>query len=253
MEEVVLNVEKRVLLGKKVKRLLTEKKIPGVFYLGTENVVVQADEAPLRTIVTSRAAHLIKVKFHDGTERRAILNDVQFDPVVGKILHFDLQGIREGQKISVQVPIKLIGSPKGVKDGGIVQHSIHRIKIQCDPDKVPEHIEINVAELGIAESVHIKDVKLEGIKILDNPESAIVTVVPPPAIKEETPEVVAAEAGAQPAEPEVIGKAKKAEEGEEAAEDAEKQKAQLQERGRKRRRKRSKGTGSCAFASKVSV
>ena len=217
MEEVVLNVEKRTLRGKKSKRLFADKKVPGVFYLGTENVVVQADEAPVRGLATSHTTHLIRVKFQDGTERRAILNDVQFDPVIGKILHFDLHGIKEGQKITVQVPVQLVGTPKGVKDGGIIQHSIHRIKIQCDPEQVPERIEINVDDLGIADSIHIKDVKLDGVKILDNPESAIVTVVPPPTIKEETPETAVA-AAEEPTEPEVIDKTKKAEEGEEAEE-----------------------------------
>jgi large subunit ribosomal protein L25 len=218
MEEVVLNVEKRTLLGKKSKRLYAEKKVPGVFYLENENVVLQADEAPVRGLATSRTTHLIRVKFQDGTERRAILNEVQFDPVVGKILHFDLHGIKEGQKITVQVPVQLVGTPAGVKDGGILQHSIHRIKIQCDPERVPDQIEIKVDELGIADSVHVKDIKLEGVRILDNPESAIVTVVPPPTIKEETPEVAAAVVAEEPTEPEVIGKAKKAEEGEETEE-----------------------------------
>jgi large subunit ribosomal protein L25 len=218
MQEVVLKVEKRTLLGKKSRRLFAEKKVPGVFYLGEENVVVQAEEAPVRGLATSSTAHLIRVKFQDGTERRAILNDVQFDPVAGKILHFDLHGIKEGQKITVQVPVQLVGTPTGVKDGGILQHSIHRIRIQCDPEQVPEHIEIKVDELGIADSIHIKDVKLEGIKILDNPESAIVTVVPPPTIKEETPEAAAAVATEEPTEPEVIGKTKKAEEEEEPEE-----------------------------------
>ena len=217
MEEVVLNVEKRTLMGKKAKRLFAEKKIPGVFYLGNENVTVQADEAPVRTLASSHTTHIIRVKFQDGAERRAVLNDVQIEPVFGKIMHFDLHGIREGQKITVQIPVQLVGTPKGVKDGGIIQYSIHRIRIQCDPDSVPEHIEINVSELGITDSVHIKDVKLEGVKILDNPESAIVTIVPPPTFKEETPE--AAAAAEQLAEPEVIGKSKKVEEGEEGEEE----------------------------------
>ncbi len=217
MEDVVLNVEKRTLMGKKAKRVFAEKKIPGVFYLGMENIAVQAYEAPVRSLARSHTTHIIKVKFQDGTERRAILNDLQIDPVLGSIIHFDLHGIKEGQKITLQIPVQLIGTPKGVKDGGIVQHSIHRIRIQCDSDSVPEHIEINVSELGITDSVHIKDIKLEGIKILDNPESAIVTIVPPPTLKEETPEAVAA--AEQPTEPEVIGKSKKAEEGEEGEEE----------------------------------
>ncbi len=218
MEEIVLNVENRTLMGKKAKRLQSEKKVPGVFYLGEENVSVQAEEAPIRSLASSRTTHIVRVKFQDGKERRAILNDVQFDPVFGHIMHFDLQGVREGQKLTLQIPVKLVGSPKGIKDGGILQHSIHRIRIQCDPDAVPEHIEINISELDIAESIHIKDIKVEGVKILDNPESAIVTVVPPPLLKEETPEAAAEGAAEQPAEPEVIGKSKKAE-GEEEKEE----------------------------------
>ena len=218
MKEIVLNVENRTLMGKKAKRLFGEKKVPGVFYLGEENVSVQADEAPIRSLARSHTTHLLKVKFQDGKEKRAILNDVQFDPVFGSILHFDLHGVKEGQRITLQIPVQLVGTPKGAKDGGILQHSIHRIKIQCDPDSVPEHIEVNISELGITDSIHIKDIKVEGAKILDNPESAIVTVVPPPSLKEETPEAAAEAAAEQPAEPEVIGKSKKAE-GEEKKEE----------------------------------
>lgn len=213
MEEVVLNVDRRTLIGKKAKQLLKEKKIPGVFYVGNENVAIQADEASIRNLSRSHVTRIIKVKFNDGTEQRAILHDLQVDPVADKIIHFDLHGVREGQKVTVQVPLQLLGTPKGVKDGGVVQHSLHRIKIQCSPENVPEHITVDITELGIADSLHVKDLKVEGVRILDNPESAIVTIVPPPSLKEETAEA-AAMAAEQPAEPEVIGKAKKVEEAE---------------------------------------
>lgn len=222
MEDFVLKVENRTLVGKKAKRLYAEKKIPGVFYLGDRNVTLQTEEAPVRMLLRSHAAHVIKVKFQDGSESRAILTDVQFDPVHGGIMHFDLRGIREGEKITVEIPVRLAGSAKGVKDGGILQHSIHRLKIQCDPDNVPENVMVDVAELGVADSVHVKDIKIEGVKILDNPDSAIVTVVPPPAIKEETPVAAEAAAAEAPAEPEVIGKTKKAEEPAEPEEKAKK-------------------------------
>jgi|YelNatPaOPRAMG01_1025707.scaffolds.fasta_scaffold04923_7 large subunit ribosomal protein L25 len=212
MQEVVLNVDRRTLIGKKAKQLLREKKIPGVFYVGNENVAVQADEASIRNLSRSHVTRVIRVRFNDGTEQRAILHDLQIDPVFDRIIHFDLHGVREGQKITVQVPLQLLGTPKGVKDGGVVQHSLHRIKIQCSPENVPEHITVDITELGIADSLHVKDLKVDGVRILDNPESAIVTIVPPPSLKEETAE--AAVAAEQPAEPEVISKAKKAEETE---------------------------------------
>lgn len=214
MEEFVLNVENRTLVGKKAKRLYAEKKIPGVFYLGDKNVTLQTEEAPIRTLMRSHTTHVIRVKFQDGSESRAILTDVQFDPVHGGIMHFDLRGIKEGEKIIVDIPVRLVGSAKGVKDGGILQHSIHRIRIQCDPENVPEHVMIDVAELGMADSVHIKDVALEGVRILDNPDSSIVSIVPPPVLKEEVPEAAEVVAGEGPTEPEVIGKVKKPEEGE---------------------------------------
>ncbi len=214
MEDFVLNVENRTLVGKKAKRLYAEKKIPGVFYLEDKNVTLQTDEAPIRILLRSHTTHVIKVKFQDGSESRAILTDVQFDPVHGGVMHFDLRGIKEGEKIIVEIPVRLQGSARGVKDGGILQHSIHRIRIQCDPDKVPENVLVDVADLGMADSVHIKDIKIEGVRILDNPDSAIVTIVAPPSLKEETPEAAEAVAAEAPAEPEVIGKAKKAEEGE---------------------------------------
>ncbi|HEY9165272.1 MAG TPA: 50S ribosomal protein L25 [Candidatus Kryptonia bacterium] len=237
MVEVVLDVEKRTLLGKKAKRLLNEKKVPGVFYMEAENVSVQAEESRVRSLVSSHSTHIIKVKFKDGTERRAIINEVQFDPVDGEILHFDLHGVKQGQRITIQVPVQLVGTPKGVKDGGIVQHSMHRIRIQCDPESVPEQISVNVEELGITDSIHVKDLKIEGVKVLDNPESAIVTVVPPPTIKEETPEAVAA-VTEEPTEPEVIGKTKKAEE-EGEAEEAEAPKEK--EKGRDKEKEKEKG------------
>lgn len=217
MEDVVLNVEKRTLVKKKAKRLYAEKKIPGVFYLGDENVTLQADEAPIRNLVGSHTTHVIKVKFEDGSERRAILSEVQFDPVLGRVNHFDLHGIREGEKIIVDIPVRVVGSARGVKDGGVLQHSVHRIRIQCEPDNVPEHVMVEVADLGIGDSVHIKDLKLEGVKILENLESAIVTIVPPPSLKEETPEGAALAGVEAPAEPELVGKAKKPEEGAEGA------------------------------------
>ncbi len=214
MEEFVLNVENRTLMGKKAKRLYAEKKIPGVFYLGDKNVTLQTSAAPILTLMRSHTTHVIRVKFQDGSESRAILTDVQFDPVHGGIMHFDLRGIKEGEKIIVDIPVRVVGSAKGVKDGGILQHSIHRIRIQCDPENVPEHVMVDVSELGVADSIHIKDVKLEGVKILDNPDSSIVSIVPPPALKEEVPEAAEAAVGEVPAEPEVIGKTKKPEEGE---------------------------------------
>jgi len=105
----------------------------------------------------------------------------------------------------------------GVRDGGIIQHVIHRLKISCLPKDIPEHIEVNAEHLKMNQFVHVRDLKLERVTVLENESSSIVGVVPPTIEKEET---VAAPGAEVPAEPEVIGKGKKPEEG--AAEEGEK-------------------------------
>ena len=112
----------------------------------------------------------------------------------------------------------LSGTPKGVKDGGTVQHVMHRLKVSCLPKFIPDHVEVNITELGINQSVHIRDIKVDNVKILESESSTIVAVVPPTILKEETPADAAA--ATTLAEPEVIAKGKKPEEGEEGAEPA---------------------------------
>jgi len=115
------------------------------------------------------------------------------------------------------VPVMLAGTPKGVKDGGTIQHVMHRLKVSCLPKFIPEHVVVQIAELGINQSIHIRDIKIENVKILESESSTIVAVVPPTILKEEVPADAAA---TTLAEPEVIAKGKKPEEGEEGAEGA---------------------------------
>lgn len=132
---------------------------------------------------------------------------------------FGLQGIKENEELTVQVPVVLKGSPKGVKDGGTLQHVIHKLKVSCLPKYIPEHVELEVSDLAMNDSIHVRDIKIDNVTILDNESSTIVAVVPPTVVKEEVP---AEQAAAVPAtaEPEVITKGKKPAEGEEAAKPA---------------------------------
>ena len=128
--------------------------------------------------------------------------------------------MRENEKITIEVPIVITGGiPAGVREGGILQQVIYTIKISCLPKFIPEQIEINVADLKINNFIHVSDLIIPNVNILENATSSIVGVVPPVVEKEPEPgEAVAVET----AEPEVIGKGKKPEEGEEAGEAGEK-------------------------------
>jgi large subunit ribosomal protein L25 len=113
----------------------------------------------------------------------------------------------------MEVPVRLLGTPVGIKEGGIIQHLIHKLEIECLPKDIPQHVEINISELKLGDAIHVKDIQLENITFLD-PEDSIIVSVTHPKIEKEPVEGEAA-AAEEPTEPEVIGKGKAEEEGEE--------------------------------------
>lgn len=217
MSEVVLKAEVRKETGKKANSLRYQGKIPGVFYShGEGNINISVTPLALKPIIYTSEAHLISLKLDSGETKTCILRDVQFDPITDRPIHFDLQGVKENEELTVQVPVIVKGTPQGVKDGGTLQFIMHKVRVSCLPKFIPEHIELDVTSLKMNESIHVSDIKLENARIIDNEASTIVAVVPPTIVKEETPGV-AAEVTAAPAEPEVITKGKKPVEGEEPA------------------------------------
>ncbi len=222
MSEVVLNAEVRVPVGRRAKQVRAQGNIPGVFYAhGEGNINIQVPKLGLDPLIYSSETHIIDLRFQDGTSKKCILRDVQFDPVSDRPIHFDLQGLREDEKLTMEVPIVLIGGiPQGVRDGGILQHMIHKLRVSCLPKDIPEKVEVDVSGLAMNHSIHVRELNVPHVIVLESPDSPVVGVVPPTLHKEAE---VAAPAEEALKEPEVVGKGKKAEEGEE--EEGEKEKA----------------------------
>jgi large subunit ribosomal protein L25 len=219
MSEILLDAEVREATGKHAKRVRREGKVPGVYYAhGEKNLPIQVPKLSLDPLIFTTETHIVNLKLTDGSTKKCILRDVQFDPVSDRPVHFDLQGLREDEKVTIEVPIVLTGGvPKGVRDGGMLQHMIHRLKISCLPKDIPENVEVNVAELAMNHSIHVRDLNLPTVTILESLDNPVVGVVPPTVHKEPEPGIVPEE-GVK--EPEVVGKGKKPEEGQEVAEGA---------------------------------
>jgi large subunit ribosomal protein L25 len=217
MSEIVVNAQVRTSTGKHAKYARRELKVPGVFYAhGESNINLTVSKIQLDPLVYTAETHIIDLRLDDGTSKKCILRDVQFDPVSDRPIHFDLQGLRENEKLTIEVPIILTGgTPVGVREGGMLQHIIHKLKVSCFPRDIPERIEVKVAELAINDSVHVRDLSVPNVTVLENADSTVVAVMPPTVVKEEVAPVVAEEG---PVEPEVVGKGKKVEEGEEEEE-----------------------------------
>lgn len=222
MADFVLNAEIRASLGKGSRRIRATGKTPGVYYgHGDENLHIQVLATRLAPLVFTSKTNIIDLQIENQASKKCVVKDVQFDPVTDLPIHFDLQGLRENEQLTIDIPVVLVGGvPKGVREsGGRLQQLMHKIKILCLPRHIPEKIEINVADLEIHMGVHIRDLSLPDVEILDTEDQTIVAVLPPTVEKEPTPEEAATEVTA---EPEVVGKGKKDEDDEEG--DGEKKK-----------------------------
>jgi large subunit ribosomal protein L25 len=153
----------------------------------------------------------------DGKVARTIIRELQRHPVRRDVLHVDFQELVAGEKITVRVPLKFVGTPEGVRSGGgILDETVRELHISVDPSAIPNHIDVDVSRLHVGKSLHVSDVQVPaGITILDDPSGTICVCMVPKEHVEPTPEEAAA-AAAVPVEPELIRKPK-ADEGEEGA------------------------------------
>lgn len=210
MEKITLKAEKRDKAGKGVARSLRrEGMIPSVLYRAGHSLPLKMNRKELASFISSTAGEqvMVNLEFPDGEKRLALLKDYQVDPIKGELLHSDFFEVLLTEKVRVTVAVSTTGEPVGVKrDGGILQHGVREIEIECLPDKIPGHITVDVSGLELGKSIHVSDLVLgEGIKVLTDPDEVIATVT---AVVEEE----AVPAAPEVAEPEVIKKGKKEEE-----------------------------------------
>ncbi len=150
MSEITLTAEIRKNIGKRSRVLRGTGKVPGIYYgHGQQNIPLTLSEVSLKPLYTTSAMHVINLKLDDGSSHMCILRDVQLDPVTELPVHFDLFGLNQNESLTIEVPVKLTGGiPKGVREGGILQHILHKLKVSCLPKNIPDHVEINVEDAG---------------------------------------------------------------------------------------------------------
>jgi large subunit ribosomal protein L25 len=214
MENVILNANKRDVSSKSEKnKLRNSGKVPGVFYMRDhESLPLYVNEKEINPLVFTSDTHIISLTVDGSGEHECIIKDVQFDPITDKVLHFDLLGLTKGETFQLEVPVRLKGNPVGVKEGGIIQHIIHKLEIECLPKDIPQHIDIDITDLKIGDAIHVRDLKLENISFVTSEGAVIVTISHPKVEAEPAPAEEQVEG--EIAQPEVIGKGKEEKEEE---------------------------------------
>jgi large subunit ribosomal protein L25 len=209
MSELTINAESRKKLGGSTALQLRQQgRVPGILYgHGEPSIPFHVKEPDLRPLIYTNETHTVNLNL-DGQPQRCILREVQFHPVTDRVSHIDLIIIHANEKIKIDVPVKLVGTAAGVKDGGVMDFSLHKLSIEVLPDSIPEHIELDITNLKIGHSLHVSDLPSnDAYTIATDSHAVIVTIAAPKAAEE-----VVAPTDAVVAEPEQIKKGKKEEE-----------------------------------------
>lgn len=179
MDHVVLNAQKRANTGSaEAARLRRSGKIPAVVYGRSGKampIVLDALEFGRKTKGISEST-LLNLSV-DGSQHEVFIKDTQRDIFKGAFLHVDFYEVEKGKALHAKVPVHVVGTAQGVREGGVLEAPLHELEIECLPKDLPEHIDVDVSNLKGNESIHVRDLKLaSGIKILTNPEQVVALV-----------------------------------------------------------------------------
>jgi len=226
MEKILVKADKRPEIGKGSARSLRRQGVlPAVVYGVNESTPIKVESRQLTKLITSGVGEhsLITIALNEGgknaSEHPVLIKDYQMDPVSDELLHVDFIEVSLEKIVNVTIPLVIVKEPAGVKMGGILEHRLREIEIECLPTQIPDKIEVDAGHIEIGHSLHVSDLTSpEGAKIVSD-ASEVVLSVSAPRVEEEAP----AEAEAEAAEPELVKSKGKEEEGEEkSAEEKEK-------------------------------
>ncbi len=196
MGDILLKAQVREETGKEISRKLrAQGLIPAILY-GPSTQPIPLVVNPIAVLKAlekeQSASSFLDLEITDGKTsqvKKALIKDVDFHPATDQLIHVDFYEITVGKELTLEVPIVIVGKAKGVEKGGVLEQNLRELTISCLPKLVPSHIEIDVANLDIGDSIHVADISVaEGIKIENDPQVPVVTLVAPEEVKAEAEE-----------------------------------------------------------------
>ena len=194
MKTITIEGQLRTGFGKSATRQLrSQDMVPGVIYGGSQEINFYAPTAAFKNFVYTPSFQIAEVVL-DGKTYRTILKDLQFDKVDDKLIHIDLLELVEDKKVIADIPVKFVGTSKGVKDGGKLVTKMKSLKIKTYPKYLKEQIEVAIDNLELNGNIRVEDVKEPNYEILNSPRIPVASVVMTRQLKQE--EATAPAAGA---------------------------------------------------------
>lgn len=200
MNTIALSGTIRTNLGTKyAAQLRRTKQVPCVLYGGENTLHFSVHAAALKKLIITPELNGAEIEL-DGKKVLAMVQEKQFHPVTDEILHVDFVELDEKAEATASLSVRLVGQPIGVRKGGKLSHTLRKLRVSGLPGKLPGHIDLDIAELDINNSIHVSDMNVDGLTFLDNEEDVVVSVKMVKK-KEEEAAAAAPAAGAKAAAP----------------------------------------------------
>ena len=199
MNTITIEGQLRTGFGKSATRQLrSQDLVPAVIYGGAQEINFSASAAAFKNLVYTPSFQIAEIKI-DGKTYRTILKDLQFDKVSDKLIHVDLLELVENKKVVADIPVKFVGTSKGVKDGGKLVTKMKSLKVKTLPKFLQESIEVPIDNLELNGNIRVEDVKNPNYEILNPPRIPIASVVLTRQLKQEEAAAAPAAGAAAPA------------------------------------------------------
>lgn len=232
MKSVPLTAYARQASGRNaLTKLRSSGRVPTVIYgRGRASQSLELNQRELDKLIAHSASENILVDLEvsgdSAPKRLALVHEVQHDPLTGQVLHIDFHEVSPDEKVTVMVPVETVGTPEGVKNGGVLEHVLFKLKVRALPKDLPLILEVDVTSMALGKVLHLGEIPApEGVEILGDKKVPVIAVAAPKTEAEATAEGAAATPGA--GEVEMIKEKKEAGAGDAAKKDGkEKEKAE---------------------------
>lgn len=192
MKSIAISGSPRENVGKRdAKELRYKGLVPAVLYGGENQYHIAVSAADLRGLVYSPDAQFVELDIA-GKKYKAIAQEIQFHPLNEQVVHIDFLQLFDDKVVSMNIPIKLTGVSPGVRAGGKLTQKLRALRVKALPNDMPQVIEVKIGHLEVGKSVRVEEVKIEKVKILNNADDTIVSVVMSRALRQAEQEAAAA-------------------------------------------------------------
>ncbi len=195
MKSIAISGSLRENVGKRdAKELRYQGKVPAVLYGGKEQYHFSVSAADLKPLVYTPDVHFVDLDL-EGKKFQAIVQESQFHPLTDQLRHIDFLLLDDNKEVTVSIPVQLTGTSPGVKMGGKLVQKLRRLRVKALPKDLPQYIEISLEPLEVGKSVRVEEVKIDRVKVLNNADDTIVSVVMSRALRQAEQEAAKASKG----------------------------------------------------------